>query len=310
MGLSQLTVHLPQEDDEQLARRLQEEVEASSPSFLNDDCWPEPQTTPSSKKHIWSDLKCCVFQILSDEPLESAAIRVSLKRFTMLLLLTTIAVANGHPFAPTCHGFGGSNCLSASPGDSGKRRGSGFAGTTLAVRVELPGCFLKSCWLQAIRVGVDESNSVEGPAKMGVYLSDGNLVTTSEEQKMPTSLQDHAWLSFPLLGYDQEPNLRSIQFLHFCWSFLYFCDYYAVAHSAGWNKYQVNLLRLVALLQLLRSWSVTWWCFCVSWVGLCSLVLSLNSHSKGNQLASSLNSKPNSTILFFIHFSFPKCQIY
>ena len=41
-----------------------------------------------------------------------------------------------HPMAPTCHGFGGlgSSCVAATPGDSGKRRGSAFGSTTLAVK--------------------------------------------------------------------------------------------------------------------------------------------------------------------------------
>jgi len=118
-----------------------------------------------------------------------------------------------HPMAPTCHGFGGIgyNCATAYPGDSGKRRGSGFGSTTYAVKVDLPGCFAKPCWLQEIRVGVDESNSVASLAKMGVYRSDGTLAKASETLQMPTSLQDHAWLSFTFLGYDNELKTLSEQ---------------------------------------------------------------------------------------------------
>lgn len=55
-----------------------------------------------------------------------------------------------------------------------------------------------------IRVGIDESNSVDSASKVGVYLSDGTLAATSQVLRVPTSLQDHAWLPFPLLGYDRE----------------------------------------------------------------------------------------------------------
>ena len=87
-------------------------------------------------------------------------------------------------------------------------KGSGFGSTTYAVKVDLPGCFAKPCWLQEIRVGVDESNSVASLAKMGVYRSDGTLAKASETLQMPTSLQDHAWLSFTFLGYDNETWLK------------------------------------------------------------------------------------------------------
>ena len=43
---------------------------------------------------------------------------------------------------------------------------------TLAVKVPVLGCFSKPCWLQSIRVGIDETNSVSGLAKVGLYLSD------------------------------------------------------------------------------------------------------------------------------------------
>lgn len=130
-----------------------------------------------------------------------------------LVLLPSLCLVVGgvtHPMAPTCHGFGGIgyNCATAYPGDSGKRRGSGFGSTTYAVKVDLPGCFAKPCWLQEIRVGVDESNSVASLAKMGVYRSDGTLAKASETLQMPTSLQDHAWLSFTFLGYDNETWLK------------------------------------------------------------------------------------------------------
>ena len=76
------------------------------------------------------------------------------------LLLSALVGIQGHPLAPTCHGFGGvgASCAAAKPGDSGKRRGSSLGGKTLAVRVEVSGCYSKPCWLQNIRVGMDESN--------------------------------------------------------------------------------------------------------------------------------------------------------
>lgn len=115
-----------------------------------------------------------------------------------------------HPMSPTCHGFGGigNNCATAHPGDSGKRRGSAFGSTTYAVKVDLPGCFAKPCWLQEIRVGVDETNSVASLAKVGIYRSDGTLAKASETLQMPTSLQDHAWFPFTFLGYDNETWLK------------------------------------------------------------------------------------------------------
>eukprot|EP00403_Amphidinium_massartii_P025090 CAMPEP_0178395490 /NCGR_PEP_ID=MMETSP0689_2-20121128/13246_1 /TAXON_ID=160604 /ORGANISM="Amphidinium massartii, Strain CS-259" /LENGTH=823 /DNA_ID=CAMNT_0020016147 /DNA_START=51 /DNA_END=2523 /DNA_ORIENTATION=+ len=107
-----------------------------------------------------------------------------------------------HPMAPTCFGFGGvgAACSSAMPGDSGKRRGSSLSSKTLAVKVSLPGCFTKPCWLQRIRVGVDSSNAVASMAKAGVYLSDGTLMAVSEALEMPTSTPDHSWLSFAFRG--------------------------------------------------------------------------------------------------------------
>ena len=77
----------------------------------------------------------------------------------------------------------------------------------IPVKVEVPGCSLKPCWLQGIRVGVDETNSVDSPAKVGIYLSDGRLAATSQVLQMPASLQNHAWFSFPFFGYDKEPKL-------------------------------------------------------------------------------------------------------
>lgn len=75
------------------------------------------------------------------------------------------------------------------------------------VKVDVPGCSLKPCWLQGIRVGVDETNLVDSPAKVGIYLSDGRLAATSQVLEMPTSLQDHTWFFFPFFGYDKESKL-------------------------------------------------------------------------------------------------------
>ena len=98
------------------------------------------------------------------------------------LLVSSVVVDSSHPMAPTCHGFGGigAGCAAALPGSGGKRRGSGFGSTSLAVKVAVPGCFLKPCWLQGIRVGVDESNAVDSPAKVGVYWSNGTLAAMSK----------------------------------------------------------------------------------------------------------------------------------
>ena len=75
------------------------------------------------------------------------------------------------------------------------------------VKVDVPGCSLRPCWLQGIRIGVDETNTVESLAKVGIYLSDGRLVATSQVLPMPTSLQDHSWFFFPFFGYDKDPTL-------------------------------------------------------------------------------------------------------
>ncbi|CAE7342673.1 unnamed protein product [Symbiodinium sp. CCMP2456] len=122
-----------------------------------------------------------------------------------------------HPMAPTCHGFGGfgESCAAAKPGDPGKRRGSSLSGKTLAVKVQVTGCFSKACWLQTIRVGVDESNMAGSMSKVGVYLSDGRLAASSHALPVPTSLSDHAWLSFQLRGYDKE--LRTLSEMDHVW---------------------------------------------------------------------------------------------
>ncbi|CAJ1394856.1 unnamed protein product [Effrenium voratum] len=122
-------------------------------------------------------------------------------------------VLGSHPMAPTCHGFGGigASCSAAGPGDSGKRRGSSLGDKTLAVKVSVLGCFSKPCWLQNIRVGVDDSNSVASLAKVGVYLSDGTLVASSQARDVPTSLPDHQWLAFAFRGHDKELRTTSEQ---------------------------------------------------------------------------------------------------
>ncbi|CAE7391467.1 unnamed protein product [Symbiodinium natans] len=58
-------------------------------------------------------------------------------------------------------------------------------------------------------------NAVESPSKVGVYLSDGRLVASSQVLPVPTALPDNAWLSFPLRGHDKE--LRTLQELDHVW---------------------------------------------------------------------------------------------
>mmetsp|Transcript_46296 Transcript_46296/g.110179 ORF Transcript_46296/g.110179 Transcript_46296/m.110179 type:complete len:762 (+) Transcript_46296:107-2392(+) len=124
----------------------------------------------------------------------------------LVATLSVLAAGQSHPMAPTCHGFGGigASCSSAMPGDSGKRRGSSLSSKTLAVKVSLPGCFEKACWLQRVRVGVDKTNDVASMAKAGVYLSDGTLMATSTPVQMPTLTPDHSWLTFSFDGPDME----------------------------------------------------------------------------------------------------------
>ena len=64
------------------------------------------------------------------------AIAFATTMLSMLSLALLVLGVDAHPMAPTCHGFGGlgSSCVAATPGDSGKRRGSAFASTTLAVK--------------------------------------------------------------------------------------------------------------------------------------------------------------------------------
>ncbi|CAK9050329.1 unnamed protein product [Durusdinium trenchii] len=81
---------------------------------------------------------------------------------------------------------------------------------TLAVKVPVLGCFSKPCWLQSIRVGIDETNSVSGLAKDGSW-----ALGPSETLAVPTSLSDHAWLAFPLRGHDKE--LRTLQEVDHVW---------------------------------------------------------------------------------------------
>ena len=79
------------------------------------------------------------------------------------------------------------------------------------LQIEVLGCFSKPCWLQNIRVGVDDSNSVASLAKVGVYLSDGTLVASSQARDVPTSLPDHQWLAFAFRGHDKELRTTSEQ---------------------------------------------------------------------------------------------------
>jgi hypothetical protein len=64
------------------------------------------------------------------------AIAFATTMLSMLSLALLVLGVDAHPMAPTCHGFGGlgRSCVAATPGDSGKRRGSAFASTTLAVK--------------------------------------------------------------------------------------------------------------------------------------------------------------------------------